>query len=203
VLFLVAFTLIMAVGAGWATGGNLVNLGFVRLAGTTLALAGLGVMVVLRATSPGPLPTYAGLAAGYCLVGACLALNVARHRRAVRVGLAIVAVGWAMNAAVIAANGGMPLSLAAHKASGAIEAPTPGHGGSFKVVIADRRTVLPAFGDVIPLRVFHNVVSAGDLVMLGGLVVVVAAGMRARRRPRTILAPRWAPAPPTPPIVST
>jgi hypothetical protein len=47
-------------------------------------------------------------------------------------------------------------------------------------VIADEHTDLRWLGDVIPMRAFSTVVSVGDIVLLFGIALVIAAGMRLR-----------------------
>jgi hypothetical protein len=201
VLVLLVAALGTSILIGRLAGGRLRHLGRIRLTAAFLASAGLVVMVVLSVTSLGEVADRIALGAGYALLGAFLAVNVVRHRGAIRIGLAVLALGWGMNTLVIAANGGMPLSLSAYRASGQIEAPTPGQAGFFKLVVADEHSALRPLGDVIPVKPIRNVVSAGDLMLIAGMAVFVAAGMRAQPRrahPVAPSLPRWSGAPPRP-----
>lgn len=174
----VAFALAVAVAAGYATGGRLRRLAALRFRFTPLVYAALVYMVVFPYLEIGGNVYRVTLALAYLCGGLFLALNVARFRRGVRAGLAVCALGWTLNSVVIAANGGMPLSLDAYERSGQIGAPSPGREGFFKIVIAGPDTVLRPLGDVIPVRPLRNAFSAGDLVLLAGMIVVVAAAMR-------------------------
>lgn len=115
-----------------------------------------------------------------------LAANIIRSRGGVRAGWVALLAGWALNFIVIAANGGMPLSAWAFARSGQTGLPTPGESGFFKIELATPDTILRPLGDVIPIKpVFAQVVSIGDLVLMAGIAVVIAAGMRARQNQPT------------------
>lgn len=123
-------------------------------------------------------------------VGAAVALGGAgvlvwwvtlQHRapRGVRVGLWVAVAGLGLNAAVMAPNGGMPVSATALEDAGFPPGTDVTDGNLYKHVPADDDTVLAPLGDVIGLRVgpFAEVLSPGDLVLAVGLAMVVAAGM--------------------------
>lgn len=173
-----ATALLLGLVAGYAAGGRLRRLENVRLSYGVLAFAALAVMVVESLADLGDPLDRVLIALGYALAAAFLVVNLRRLRGVLRIAVAILALGWVLNATVMTANGGMPLSLSAYASSGQIEAPTPGEGGFFKIVIADRETALRPLGDVIPLAFYRQVVSAGDLVLLAGLVLAIAGGMR-------------------------
>lgn len=179
-LLLVIIATVLSIPIGILTGGRPRNLGSVRITGAPFALLSLALMVLVRVAPAGGRADGALIVASYALAAVFLSLNVAKHRRALRVGFLVLALGWGLNAAVMTANGGMPLSLAAHYATGETTPPTPGEGGFFKLVVADEHTVLRPLGDVIPLPPLNKVASAGDLVMMLGMAIVVAAGMRPR-----------------------
>jgi hypothetical protein len=104
--------------------------------------------------------------------------------RSVRIGLAIVGLGWALNATVVVANNGMPVSTAASWQAG-----TPSvlansaleRGQMYKHVRATSATRLQPLGDVIPLRSLHAVASPGDVILWLGVLITVAAAMRLDR----------------------
>lgn len=176
-LRITAATLLASVIAGWLAGGRLRNLAAARLTALPLTFASAGLVVAARFAGE---TAAAGLQiAAAAVVAAFLGLNLARVHGAWRVGFAVLVVGWGLNAIVVAANGGMPLSLPAYAASGQTEAPTPGEGGFFAVTVADESTVLAPLGDVIPVPPLRAVASLGDLVLALGIVIVVGAGMRA------------------------
>ncbi len=152
------------------TGGKLVRLGELHLRRPELALAGIGVQVLIVSVVPGGL---GGLhealhVVSYGLLGAFGWVN----RRVA--GVPIVLAGGALNALVILANGGvMPADPDVAHAAANQAAP-----GEFinSAAVADAR--LGFLGDVLatpdglPLQ---NVYSAGDVVIVLGLLVVVHA----------------------------
>lgn len=186
---IVGTAFLLAVIAGFLAGGRVLRLGDVRLSAGFLAFTALAIMVLESVADFGDPTDRILVAMGYALAAAFLVVNIARSSGALRLGLAVLALGWVLNAAVMVSNGGMPLSLDAYAASGQTEAPTPGTGGFFKIVLADESTVLRSLGDVIPIRPFRQVVSAGDLVLMAGLVLTVAAGMRGTRSERAPATP--------------
>ena len=112
-----------------------------------------------------------------------LVVNILTNRtREMRMGLFIIAVGWALNFIVIALNRGMPLSRSAYARSGQAEAITAGKGGFYRTVVAGPHTKLRFLGDVIPVRLFRQVVSIGDICLVLGIAFVIAAAMRTVRR---------------------
>lgn len=193
-LAIVGTALVIGLVGGYMAGGRLGRLSEVRFVGAPLAFGALAVMVIAPLTELGD-PLERGLiAAGYALAAAFLVVNIVRRAgTALRIGLALLALGWILNATVMVANGGMPLSREAYAASGQVDAPTPGEGGFFKIVLADESTRLLGLGDVITLRPFHRVVSVGDLVLMVGLAATIVAGMRGTG-PRRARRPMEAPA---------
>jgi Family of unknown function (DUF5317) len=148
-------------------GGRLSALGDLRLRAPWLALAGIGVQVVIVSLLPGGsswLHEGAHLAS-YALLGACAWVN----RRVPGVGL--IALGGLLNFIAIVANGGV---MPADPSLIIDAAQKGGHGFVNSGVVADAR--LAFLGDVIatprswPLA---NVFSIGDLVILLGVVVLL------------------------------
>jgi hypothetical protein len=178
-LSIVGAALVIGLIGGFLAGGRLGRMGDVRFSARTLAFGALGIMIVVPLIDLGDPMDRILIAVGYALVAAFLVVNIVRRTEtALRVGLAVLALGWVLNATVMVANGGMPLSEEAYAASGQVDEPTPGEGGFFKIVLADENTHVRWLGDVIVLRPFHRVVSAGDLVLMAGLVLTIVAGMR-------------------------
>ena len=152
------------------TGGSLMRLGELELRLPGLALAAIGLQVLIVSIAPGGL---AGLheivhLASYALLGAFGWAN----RRVV--GMPVVLAGGALNVAPILANGGvMPADPdVAHVA--AVQA----RDGEFvnSVPVADAH--LGFLGDLLATPAslpLHNVYSIGDVVLVIGLAIVVHA----------------------------
>ncbi|MGZ4128597.1 MAG: DUF5317 family protein [Actinomycetota bacterium] len=111
-----------------------------------------------------------------------LVVNIWTSRGEVRAGMVVIAIGWALNFIVIAANGGMPLSRWAYEHSGQTAPITYGSGGFYRIVRAHPGTHLRFLGDVIPVRGYNEVVSIGDIFLIVGIALVIAAAMRTVRR---------------------
>jgi hypothetical protein len=109
------------------------------------------------------------------------AVNVASMRRAARIGLTVLVLGFTLNSLTVALNGGMPFSVAAARSAGfsAVEIAEPKLG--HPKLTAD--TTLQLFSDRIPVPGLQRVVSVGDLLMLlgGTWVLATLAAVPARR----------------------
>lgn len=152
---------------GLVLGGRLGNIPAERLrwpALTFVALALYWAPLVLGASSS------AAVVLILLSYVALLAFAVANLRLT---GMAVVALGLALNAVVIAANNGMPVDPQAVVATGlssaseleAIEL----QGGRRWQEADDRLAVL---GDIVPVAMLDEVVSFGDLVLAAGLANV-------------------------------
>jgi Family of unknown function (DUF5317) len=161
---------------GLLLGGRLAGLGEIRFRWAGLAIAGFAAQVVLfsdpvtaRVGDLGP-PLYV---ASTALVFVAVLRNLAIR------GMPLIAAGAGANLAAIVANGGyMPASpsVAAEFGRGAQEVYSNSR-------IMDAPALEP-LTDVIPLPQwlpFTNIVSIGDILIAVGIVVVVAAAMRAGR----------------------
>lgn len=152
---MLASAVALGVAAGWLAGGRrLGRLGDLRIRWWPL-LAGA---VVVRAIAPvfGELSVVA-----YVLAFAGITAVALYDRR--RPGMSLIAAGATMNGIVVAANGGMPVDLAAVAAAGATM-----HVDSLHHELT-AGTRLPQLADVIPMAIFRNVYSVGDVLLaLGG-----------------------------------
>src|SRR6185503_14492017 len=94
-------------------------------------------------------------------------------------GLALILVGLALNATVIVANGGMPVSADALVRSDQAEVSTDLQGsGADKHHLATDDDVLTFLGDVIPIpSPIAQVVSIGDVLVYSGVVWFVIVAM--------------------------
>jgi hypothetical protein len=169
--------LALAVALGYAFGGRLSNLSELSVRWAPVAFLGLLMQVIVP---PGGWPLILLLASFVVLA----AFTVANLRVT---GFVVILVGLALNFAVIAVNGGMPVSREALVASGqadTVDALLDGRGAKHHLAAPDDRLVF--LGDVIPIPgPVHQAISVGDLFTYGGVAIVVAAAMRRRAsRPR-------------------
>lgn len=169
-----------ALVVGWVSGGSLDRLARVPLRGWPLACAAVGSIVLGAALSAvgGGIGTALAVAGAVTAAG-CLVVLLARNRRVE--GVPLLAAGLLLNALVIAANGAMPVSSYAALRAGI--SPTSAYdNGDALHEVADARTRLPALGDVVPvpLPVHPETVSAGDMLIVAGVGLLIVAGMHRR-----------------------
>lgn len=176
---LLAIAFAVALVAGLTAGGTMRNLRHVPLRWAPVAFASVVVALVPLAVEMGDGPTLALQIVSNLGILAFGVANLVASRGGVRAGFAVIAAGWALNFAVIAANGSMPLSEWAYARSGQTDPITEGEGGFYKIGVAGDGTLLRPLGDVIPIPGIHQVVSIGDVLLISGIAVVIAAGMRA------------------------
>lgn len=159
---------------GFLLGGNLDRLAQLPFRWPWLAVAGLGVQILLFAPAfADRIPSGVG-AAIYVVSTAAVLAAVLRNIRLG--GMWLVALGALSNLAAVVANGGvMPTTDAALRAAGM----SPADGFSNSAVLADPRlgplTDIFAIPGGLPLA---NVFSIGDVLIALGIVSVVALGMR-------------------------
>jgi hypothetical protein len=174
---LAVVVLVIAVAAALAAGGRWRRLTDLHLESRALVVA------AVVAQAGGALVGVAGFAdarrayvVGLVLSAVCALAFCARNLRVP--GVALVSAGLVANAAVVALNGAMPVSIvAAYHARvpiGAISA-----GTDARHEIAGIGTRLRWLGDVVPvpLPVRPEVVSAGDVLVAAGLAELVLLGM--------------------------
>ncbi|MEX0658599.1 MAG: DUF5317 family protein [Egibacteraceae bacterium] len=178
-MVLVLATVLCAVLIGYARGGRLANLGYVHLRQGWLVLASVVAQVVLAAVSMAGGPT-AAMAPPMLLVShvALLAFVVCNR---ILPGMLLVFAGFAMNAAVITANGAMPVARDALLAVSRGEATTITPGKHRLLAEGDLLTPL---ADIFAIPVLRTVVSAGDVVLAAGVAILVVNLMAVRSRPR-------------------
>jgi predicted MFS family arabinose efflux permease len=156
--------------------GRLLRLAELRLRGTPLLAAALGIQLWVLTISPGPRSTAreAAYVASYVLAIAFLALN----RRVP--GLWLVAVGGAMNLLAIVANGGV-MPAAAHALARADLPLEPPRFYTNSVLVEHPKLMF--LGDIFAVPAswpLSNVFSAGDVCIALGAAVAIhrAAGSR-------------------------
>jgi Family of unknown function (DUF5317) len=144
-------------------------------------MAAAAVAIILGAglsAADGAIGTVAGVAGP--VVGAlCVVAVLARNRRIE--GVPLLAAGLLLNVVVIAANGAMPVSRYAEERAG-VDRDTFVHGTSGAHEVADDQTRLSLLADVIPvaLPVRPETVSAGDVLIVSGVGLLIVAGMHRR-----------------------
>jgi hypothetical protein len=175
----VAFALVL----GLLLKGSFRRFEDLRLRWWGLVVIGLGLQLV-------PLPSgdsgtdlvfrVAVLAVSYALLILFAALNI-RWR-----GMPLVLIGLALNALVIVANGGMPVSADAIETSGQSDMrQLLIEEGAAKHHLMTDDDVLTPLADVIPIPPpVGQIVSVGDLFVYSGIVWLVVVVMRGRTRPK-------------------
>jgi len=178
---LILLTVLAAVAIGTLAGGSLRAFPTVRIRWWWLALAGVAMQYVV----------VGGALALTLLLGSFAVLIVFALRNVRAPGFALVLVGLALNATVIGANQGMPVTRAALVASGQAETlpDLAADEDGRKHLLADDDTLLLPLGDVIaiggPVR---QAISVGDICVHLGIAWFIVAAMR-RRDPSPALEP--------------
>jgi hypothetical protein len=175
------FALIVGSLAGWATGGSWRALSEVRFRHTYLLLEAIATQVALElpGISSFPLSTrFAIVVVTYFVAGWWVFENGRGSSGGARLGLGLVAGGWALNLLAMLPNRGMPVSQWALDRAGFAPSTSVIHGHLSKHVLANHATVLRSLGDVIPVSWFRTVISPGDIVMTVGIGVFVLVAMR-------------------------
>jgi hypothetical protein len=169
----VLVSLLLALLLSYPRGGRLHRIADAPLHASWVLFVGVGLQVVVdvgavRGFLPGTgLASYGLLLASQLLVVVWVLAN--RHLP----GTILVAIGLALNAAVIAANGAMPVDPAAIAALG-IDGATVTGG---KHVLLDDATRLPWLADIWPLPPLRSIISVGDVVLAAGLIPLLHALM--------------------------
>ena len=174
---LIMFTVVAATVVGLLTGGTLRDFPSVKFRDAWLALAG----VVLQFIPLGGVIGTALLYASFAALIAFAALNVRAQ------GFALIVIGLALNAVVIVANQGMPVTRNALEGSNqaATLEELIANGGA-KHHLADGGTILLPLGDVIPLGApLDQAISVGDVCVQLGAAWFIVASMP-RRHPRIV-----------------
>lgn len=171
---LILLTMVASIVVGLAAGGSLRGFPHARPRWPWLALLGVALQLLLVS---GPW-AFAALLASFALLIAFAVTNLRLP------GVALVLVGLSLNALVIGANGGMPVTRHALEASGQHgtlrELVEDGDGQ--KHLLADDGTILVFLGDAIPIpRPVAQAISVGDVFIHLGVAWFIVASMRRRR----------------------
>lgn len=164
---------------GRMTGGRVRNLEGIHFVWWQLALAGLAVQLVLFTS---PVEERIGALGAPIYVVSTLVVMLALLRNLRLPGLAVVALGAALNLVAVLANGGaMPSSPEAWNSLTGVAALPAAHYSN--AVLMGPDTLFPFLGDVFvwphPLP-FANVFSIGDAIIAVGAVIFLTRAMRGR-----------------------
>jgi hypothetical protein len=178
---LILLTVVVALGAGFFTGGTLRDFPTVKTRWWGLAFAGVAMQFV---TGGGALETA-------LLLGSFVALLAFVGANLRAPGFALIMLGLALNGAVITANQGMPVTRHALVASGQADTlpELAGNGDGQKHFLADDDTLLLPLGDVIAIgSPVRQAISIGDIFVHLGIGWFIVMAMR-RRDPSPALEP--------------
>jgi hypothetical protein len=153
-------TVALAIGVALVTGGSLRNIAATEIRYPSILAAAVGVQLALEVLHPTQ-GTAGHLASALLVVSYVFLLLFCVANLRLR-GLAVVAIGIALNGAVITLNRGMPVRAP----QAAVEATTKHHAER----PSDRFTAL---GDIILVPALRQSLSFGDLIMMVGLVDVL------------------------------
>jgi len=171
----ILYAVVAGLVVGLLLGGSLANLGRLTIRWWPLALAGLGVQLVLFSALG---DQFAGDLGPTIYLASTLAVLVVVLRNLRMPGLALVALGAISNVVAIVANGG---SMPADPAAIASLGDRAGAGYSNSVVVTD--PILWPLTDIFAMPAWlplANVFSVGDVLIGVGIAVAIAAGMRGR-----------------------
>ncbi len=182
---LVAIIILVALIVGFLARGSLRNFERIQIHWWAVALVGLGLQAI-------PVPARYGTrwAVGLLLASYVLLIAFAWVNRRLPAA-PLILVGLLMNAVVIAANQGMPVSEAAIRANAGNDV-TLTRGDEPKHHLMTDDDVLTWFADVIPVPPpIRAIVSIGDVLLYSGVacfvVMVMIGRFEENRRPKARL----------------
>ncbi len=165
----------LGLALGFLSGGTLGGLAGTRLRGeSTLVALVLATALLPRLFDQAPARWHPALLAVWAVgIGVLVWLSWLNLRTP---GIGVLGAGLTSNAAVILANGGMPVDL--RGAGDTAAALSERLAASAFHVAAGPSTRLPILGDVMPLPGLGLLVSVGDVLMLVGVVAFIVWAMR-------------------------
>lgn len=178
---------LLGTGAGYLQGGRLHRLSVVRFRHSWLLWVAAGVPIVFRISGSRRSLDGVGTLLTVAAVTGFLAVNGRRRVGLQSVCVLLVGLGWSLNAAVIMANGGMPVDrdLLEHRQS---EVGRVIDYHQHKHAVLSETTQLRWLADVIPVPCLFGVfggrstgcggISLGDLLILLGIGAFVATSMK-------------------------
>lgn len=177
-MVLVLATVLGAIAFGYARRGRLGNLAYVELRHGWLVIVSVLAQATLAAVNlaGGPVTTVSAP----LLLASHLALLAFVICNRLLPGMLLVFAGFVMNAAVITANGAMPVSVESLLTVSRGEANTITPGKHRLLVDGD---ILTPLADIFAIPVLRTVVSAGDIVLAAGVGILVVNLMLQHPRP--------------------
>lgn len=173
------FAAFVAAGVAVARGGSLKSLADTQFRWLWLLFAGLAIQLGAQIWAPAWLDGWAGTAV---IVGSNAIVLVFLVANREKPGIPLIVAGLALNVIVIAANGAMPVSVAASRSAG-VPAPPLGRSDIEHERLGDD-TKLPWLADVLAIPHLQQVFSFGDVVLGLGVADLVyrrASSGKARR----------------------
>lgn len=159
-MLLILLVLIAAVGLGLLFGGRVRRLAHARFRYAPVLVVALVAQAAVGVAGPIALAVSQVAPIGFLWANRALP------------GMPLVAAGFALNAAVIVANGATPVARWALVAVGGQAVPAGRHR------LLEESDALRFLADVIPLPPLASVVSVGDVVLAAGVGVLVVGLMR-------------------------
>lgn len=180
---LVAVVCVLAVGTAWLRGGSPVEFANVRLRYLPVPVVAVVAQALSFSVLGGRFPA---LSEWFVLGSSALLLLFLLANLAFR-SLAIVAVGTALNLAVVGANGGyMPVRIADVQRAGLADVAShlASDGHYQKSAATNERTRLSALGDVIltPVPGGWRLISIGDVCVAAGIFLFIQEALIPRRQ---------------------
>jgi len=169
---MVLWALALTIGAigGIATGGSISGLAATRVKAWPLLVAAVAGEACLGAI---PLWSRAAVAVAACVAVASWCAANRRPAWPNASGHAVLGLGVALNATVMALNAGMPVSRSALASAGLSRTMDPARGDLYKHVAMSSHTRLAVLGDTMPVHFLRTVISPGDVLMLAGIAAIV------------------------------
>jgi hypothetical protein len=99
-------------------------------------------------------------------------------------GIVLAGMGLVLNVLVIGLNGAMPVATEASESAG-IKRSLEQAG--LKHELLDSNTALPWLGDVLPIPIFREVLSVGDILLASGIAYLIYARMTQSRGRHAII----------------
>lgn len=178
---------VVTLAIGLLVGGSLDNLLSIRFRAVPALMLIVFVQIDLFLVShivDSPSLTWIYIAM-FIAAGVWIAHNaVSQEHRGLIAALAVVAVGWFLNAAVILVNGGMPVVAHTDDPGQAAAEAMSEHVESYRTVELTDDTRLPWLSDVIEIpsttQIFTpQIISPGDALITLGIAVLIGVGTHA------------------------
>lgn len=167
-MFFVVLVLVIAIGASLVRGGRFHRIGRAPLRTTWLLFVGVALQIASDAgVVLGWFEGTGTISYGLLLTSQVVVLAWVL-RNGYLPGLALVAIGLALNAAVMGANGAMPVHPEAIAALGQ----DPGELVRGKHVLLDDDTRWWWLADIWPVPPIRSIISIGDVVLAAGLLPI-------------------------------